>query len=360
MNLLIGGNGSGKSTVFEVLKAICDVALGKESLDSKFSSSTLTAWQRVPKQYFELALEIGGDEYEYMLMIEHDKAKKLVRVEKEELYINKQPLLQVERGEAQLFRDDESVGPKYPTDWKRSTLPALNPRNDNKKLTRFKEALRRIVVLKVIPATVIINDDSEQEDDSPAEYFSNFVSWYRYLTRYGNIIADFQNDLKEILEGFSHLQNEKVGIGKDALKFHFQWEGMQKTVSFYLSELSEGQRMLIALYSLFYIPPPSEEDPETAVSEYALFLDEPDNFISLREIQPWLVSLERLVEDGKLQAGIISHHPEVIDYILIPGNRVAQTIAFARDHGTVVRIQKIIPNTEDSLSPSELFARDWL
>ena len=37
--------------------------------------------------------------------------------------------------------------------------------------------------------------------------------------------------------------------------------------------------------------------------------DEPDNFIALQEIQPWLVSLCQAVEDHGSQALIISHHP---------------------------------------------------
>jgi ATPase subunit of ABC transporter with duplicated ATPase domains len=44
-----------------------------------------------------------------------------------------------------------------------------------------------------------------------------------------------------------------------------------------------------------------------------VFLDEPDNFISLREIQPWLLAAEEAVEDHSGQLILISHHPETLN-----------------------------------------------
>ncbi len=46
-----------------------------------------------------------------------------------------------------------------------------------------------------------------------------------------------------------------------------------------------------------------------------LCFDEPDNFVSLPEVQPWLQALRDLLEQRGGQAIVISHHPEVIDYL---------------------------------------------
>jgi ATPase subunit of ABC transporter with duplicated ATPase domains len=169
-----------------------------------------------------------------------------------------------------------------------------------------------------------------------------------------------QHDLQEILAGFSHLEFEKEGLEARYLRFHFQWEGMKKSVPFYLSQLSEGQRMLVALYSLLHIPESDQDNLGFSVSEYALFLDEPDNFISLREIQPWLVRLQDKVFDGAVQASIISHHPEVIDYLLVPNNGAIQTFYFERPSGTVTTIKEFPHSPENILKPSELIARNWI
>ncbi len=40
---------------------------------------------------------------------------------------------------------------------------------------------------------------------------------------------------------------------------------------------------------------------------------EPGNFVTLREIQPWLHELQDTVHECNRQAIIISHHPEIVD-----------------------------------------------
>ena len=71
-------------------------------------------------------------------------------------------------------------------------------------------------------------------------------------------------------------------------------------------ELSDGQRALIALYALIHL---------AAGQGYTLFLDEPDNYVALPEIQPWLRELENVCGETVLQAVLSSHHPELIDYL---------------------------------------------
>ena len=46
-----------------------------------------------------------------------------------------------------------------------------------------------------------------------------------------------------------------------------------------------------------------------------LFLDEPDNCITLPELQPWLAELEDGCGDTLPQTILISHHPEAIDFL---------------------------------------------
>ncbi len=78
----------------------------------------------------------------------------------------------------------------------------------------------------------------------------------------------------------------------------------KKRVSYSLSELSEGQRCLISLYTILHF---RIERGDT------VFIDEPDNFIALREIQPWLLSAEEAVEEHNGQLILVSHHPETLN-----------------------------------------------
>ena len=44
-------------------------------------------------------------------------------------------------------------------------------------------------------------------------------------------------------------------------------------------------------------------------------IDEPDNFVATREIQPWLTEIKDRCLEGSGQALLISHHPEIVDYL---------------------------------------------
>ena len=44
-----------------------------------------------------------------------------------------------------------------------------------------------------------------------------------------------------------------------------------------------------------------------------VIFDEPDNFLSLREIQPWLMTFADTIEESGGRVLIISHHPEIIN-----------------------------------------------
>jgi len=42
-----------------------------------------------------------------------------------------------------------------------------------------------------------------------------------------------------------------------------------------------------------------------------VFLDEPDNFVGLSELQPWVLSIRELLDEDH-QLILISHHPEIL------------------------------------------------
>jgi hypothetical protein len=103
------------------------------------------------------------------------------------------------------------------------------------------------------------------------------------------------------------------------------------------------------LYTLIYC---------TQSEDYTLCIDEPENFLALPEIQPWLLQLYDSCDEGKLQTLLISHHPVLINYLL------ASPIGywFERQSNTPVRVKKISNKEADNsgLAISELIERGWL
>jgi predicted ATPase len=158
------------------------------------------------------------------------------------------------------------------------------------------------------------------------------------------------NELKKILPGFDYFRFEAVGEKHRLLKVYFREES-ETAIGYNFGELSEGQRMLIALYSLLYYIAHTDQS-----RQYTLCLDEPENFLALPEIQPWLTELYDSCMEGKTQALLISHHPELINYLL------ASPVGywFERQTNRPTRVRPITPEEGDGLPISEIIARGWL
>jgi AAA15 family ATPase/GTPase len=86
----------------------------------------------------------------------------------------------------------------------------------------------------------------------------------------------------------------------------------------------------------------------------SLFLDEPDNFLALREIQPWLTALTDSCGEGVEQTVLISHHPEIIDHLALSSG-----LWFYRDSNGPARVTDKPGIQVDGLRPSESIARGW-
>ena len=108
-----------------------------------------------------------------------------------------------------------------------------------------------------------------------------------------------------------------------------------------------GRGFGASLYTLLYC---SVADGATVC------VDEPDNFVALPEIQPWLHELYATCVDSSGQAIIISHHPEMIDF-LAPDCGVW----FSREVNGPARLTtKITDEAQTGLPLSELVARGWI
>lgn len=347
INLFIGSNGSGKSTVFEVLRLLQTFVSGDSKVEGIFKPFDCTRWQTSPIQRFELEIAGNGGDYKYELAIEHNQDK--CRVQYERLWFDNQPLLKFELGEVQLFPDNNSEGSKYSFDWSQSILSTLMPRSDNTKLTWFKKRMERFIIVQIIPSLMV--DGSEREETQLTYRMENFVSWYRHISQDQGKVAELMNCLKQVLDGFVSFKFDQFSEEYRTLKLRFSDEADRtKVINYRFGELSDGQKVLIALYSLLYC---------TQSEDYTLCIDEPENFLALPEIQPWLIQLYDFCSEQKIQALLISHHPELINYLL------ASPIGywFERQSNAPVRIKAIGGNetyANTGLPISELIARGWL
>ena len=153
-------------------------------------------------------------------------------------------------------------------------------------------------------------------------------------------------DLEEAMPGFDSINLTESGENSRAMKIRFGGSDKNhKTIPFRLDELSDEQRLLVALYSLIHLSP----------SQTFLFLDEPDNYLALREVQPFLTKIEEQRGDTLAQAVILSHHPVTIDYMAGARGRW-----FYRDGGiSPVRVSPKLEQVTEGLALSKIVARGW-
>ncbi len=96
--------------------------------------------------------------------------------------------------------------------------------------------------------------ESRKETSYLDPHLSNFVSWYRRLSQENMGAASrLFGELKEVLPGFDSFSFNDVGENTKAFRVVFeQSRPSTKSTSFGFGELSDGQRVLIALYTLIH------------------------------------------------------------------------------------------------------------
>jgi predicted ATPase len=345
LTLLLGPNGVGKTSVLDVMFALRRLLCGESKVTDAdaFPPPTLTRWQKRDKQVFEMDVVLDGDELRYRLEIEHERATRRARISLERLESNGKPLFVFAMGEVHLHRDDHSQGPLYNADWAESALARVPPRNDNTRLTKFLDFVRKVIVCGLYPAS--FETESSTEDSVLKRDARNFASWYRHvLLERQELVPEFTKAIQEVIDGFRGIRMEKVGLDTRALMVMF--DQFDERYELRLDEISDGQRALIALYSLIRL---------AAGQGYTLFLDEPDNYIALAEIQPWLIGLADACGDEVPQAVLCSHHPELIDYL---GGDSGLVLMRESSGATIVRPANKMA-VEGGLKLSEVVARGW-
>ena len=342
LTLLLGVNGAGKTAVLDIVSALRRILIDGVQVthEDVFPTSSLTRWQARDLQVFEYRALLAETVFDYRLEVEHERPSRRARIVLERLIGDGGPLFECRLGEVQMYRDDHSEGPKFKVDWSESTLGRIAAGDDNRLVTRFLDFVRGILVCGLEPTRFVT--ESLNESQVLERQGGNFVDWYRHhVLEHTELTVHLGRVLREVLTGFRDIRLERVGTEARALVTRFAEAGADYPLRF--GELSEGQRALVVLYGLIHL---------TKGQGQILFLDEPDNYVALAEIQPWLMELS----DVSLpQVVLCSHHPELIDYL--GGDR---GLLMTREKSGVVTVRR--PDTaglEAGMKLSESVARGW-
>lgn len=341
--LILGRNGSGKSSFLDALLFLRQLVVKGDPLNDFLILSQRTRWLNQPQQTCELEAELDGERYVYRLVIEPWGEPPRPRVVSETVQFDGKPIFEFKTGEVHLYNDRFENKVTYEFDWYRSALATIIPRRDNQTLSKFMRWLGGLFCFRINPFAM--GSRAEGEDLYPNVDLSNIAAWYRHLVQADpKQNAAMLASLRESVDGFSFLQLEPAGENVRLLRAEFA-DGGGKTSKFYFNELSDGQRCLTCLYTILHF---------VLAKGSTVIFDEPDNFVSLREIQPWLMAVTDTIEEGQGQILLISHHPEFINQ-WAPRSGVQ----FVRDGIGPVRVEQFRGDPESCLTPSELVARGW-
>jgi predicted ATPase len=345
INLFLGANGSGKSTVFEAINKVKDLIAGGFKVESLFTIFDCCRWQTLKEHNFEIEIDSNEGKYKYELAVHYNEQQKPF-IAHERLWFNNQPLLRFELEGVYIYDDDyvERSRISY-FDSSQSFLSLLPPTSTNKKLTWFRNRIFRLTVIQITPSLMTGASDKESSYISPR--MENYVSWYRYLSQDQGKIFELTNILRDVLDKFVSFKFDRFSESNYGLKLLFSSESDdKKTIEYYFHELSDGQKVIIALYTLIY---------GTENEDYTICIDEPENFLALPEIHPWLNRLYDFCGENKLQALLISHHPQLINFLALE-----KGYWFERKSNSPVRVKRITDEDDTGFPISKLVERGWL
>ncbi len=171
---LMGGNGSGKSSLLDVLHRL--VSLMRDGdLATAFPSDTRFRFGDFPLQQFELGVRLRGVLYRYRLELADRGGRPIVQ--REELVDGDGTrLFQFAEGKLSLYNDAGREGTNFPFDPRKGGIAIVEERKENTRLSLFKRWASSFNLLRLNPFG--IDKATEPDSSTLKDDGSNFASWF--------------------------------------------------------------------------------------------------------------------------------------------------------------------------------------
>jgi energy-coupling factor transporter ATP-binding protein EcfA2 len=343
--VLCGPNGAGKSSVFDALKLVRDLGTGDAVLggdnERDIRQLEFTNWLDSPVQEFELSLAAEGHQFTYLLHLEQVSHELKPRVLREQATCDRKELF-VRDLDGVRFQKASGIQKGYPLDWRQAALGSIQPAGDRKEIEILQRTLSRLLILRPSPREM--EAESKAESVQPDLFLNNLTSWYRSLSQEQDWIDELRDCLQSVWPDFRSFRLTDVGLRTKALQLRFDSLGDKDSGAVFFDQLSDGEKAIVGLYMV--------RAALTTGAANTVLIDEPDNFVGLPELQPWVTSLMALL-DEETQAILISHHPEIL------GASVSQGRYFWRDnHTSPTRVGPL--KVPAGLTAGEAVARGWV
>jgi predicted ATPase len=339
--LLIGKNGSGKSTVGRALEILRKIARGTSRVGDLVGLDDLTRGRANAHMRFEIEVDLQGEVYEYVVAFELSEDFRELCLFEESLSVGGRSLYARRIAQAGLTRDDRvkqavavppvqqmeldatavSLPAEFRLDWHLVVLPIIQEWSQEP-LSIFKGWLARMIIIAPIPDLII--GDSTSETLQPGRWVTDLGGWYSGLLAVEpQARAQIDGYLKLVLHDFKEIQNSVNGGESQSLTVQFSTD--QGNMSLPFQSLSDGEKCFVICSLVLASADAAAYRPAFC------FWDEPDNYLAPDEIQHFVLDLLRAFQAGR-QLIATSHNPEAIrafpaesTFVLFRKDRLGET-----------------------------------
>jgi predicted ATPase len=291
--LLIGKNGSGKTTVGCALEVLQRIARGTNRVGDLVKLKDMGRTD-VPMR-FELEAAVGAGSFRYSVAFEFPAAGlKELRIVEERLSAGTTPLY---------WREFEQVhldGTGFFLDEHLVALPIIK-HPARPVVYKIQEWLGRMLILRPMPS--LITGDSEGDTQWPNPTVDNFGAWFSGLLGSSpSAYTTIDQYLRQVMPDFRDIKNPPMGGEFRRLFVQFSVKD-KGTLTLPFEDLADGEKcfMICALV--------------LAASErfgpLVCFWDEPDNYLAPSEVGHLVVALRKAFQSGG-QFVATSHNTEAI------------------------------------------------
>ncbi len=298
--LLIGKNGSGKSTVGIALEVLQSIGRGINRVGLLIQAKDFARGRTDVPIRFETEVLLDKKLYQYTLALELPERFKELRILEEQLLVSGEPVYSRQEAMVTLHGHSLNGEAKFMVDWHLVALPVIQKQSETDPLHIFKTWLAHMIILNPIPS--LMTGESNDETLEPKRDGANFGEWFSgLLVRYPAAYMQVDKYLREVMPDIMDFQNELIGKNFKIMNTRFQENHANMSICF--KDLSDGEKCFFLCAAVLAA--------NKSYGPLFCFWNEPDNYLSLSEVGHFVTSLRRSFETGG-QILATSHNSEAI------------------------------------------------
>lgn len=298
--VIIGQNGTGKTTLSCVLDVLRQIGVGKASVEALIGTRDFWHISSTEMLRIEASFNVGDDCLTYGFALELPEGFTKLRVAEETLIANGETILTRDRAQVDVLNRSGNHS-HFMNDWHEFVLPRIFIQDGvtADAVKKIRTILSNILILRPIPDDMGrgLLADAEQHLSPRCENFDTWL-WQRYIE-----LPDIYEHIKQWLRNTNSLQ-DFVGFKTTGSDLIARFRGDGKSLEIPFGWLSSGEKIFFLAASIM------------AINEYGdnpviCFWDEPNNYLSLSEIGHVMISLRHSFS-SRGQLIITTHSDEAL------------------------------------------------